>query len=270
MIKKEESEFVEQHHQDTIRNITAKLEKDPEILALMTSGSIAHGFQKPSSDVDIMMVISNEHFAKRYEEGKLTFFDTDSCTYEGGYVDGKYVTIDHMEIVADKGSEAARYAFEGATIIFSKVDGLDRIMERIVKYPIEKKASNIYRFFAQFEAYHWYTTEAIKHNNTYLLQHAITKYILFAGRLILAEAEVLYPYHKWFLKVLEKVESKPDRMMEHIELLLNEPTRENIELFYNMILAFKDWGIAPQTWPTQFMKDSELNWMDGFTPIADL
>jgi hypothetical protein len=47
MIKNEEGEFVEQHHQDTIRNVTAKLEKDPEILALMTSGSIAHGFQKP-------------------------------------------------------------------------------------------------------------------------------------------------------------------------------------------------------------------------------
>ncbi|MEX1030669.1 MAG: nucleotidyltransferase domain-containing protein [Paenibacillaceae bacterium] len=206
---------MDQHHQDAIRNITVKLEKDPDILALLIGGSIAHGFQKENSDVDIMMIVSNDYYAKRSEEGRITYYETESCTYEGGYVDGKYVTVDYMEQVARKGSEPARFAFEGTTIAFSTIDGLAQIIERIVRYPIEKQAENIVRFYSQFEAWHWYAQEAIKQKNTYLLQHSVTQFILFGGRLILAEAEVLYPYHKWFLKVLERLEDKPDSIMDN-------------------------------------------------------
>ncbi|MEX1030668.1 MAG: hypothetical protein WDZ91_11585 [Paenibacillaceae bacterium] len=52
--------------------------------------------------------------------------------------------------------------------------------------------------------------------------------------------------------------------------MLNEPTEEHLELFYSMIKGFRDWGVIPHSWPNQFMRDSELNWQDGFTPVADI
>lgn len=258
------------HHNDSIRNITDKLEKDPAVQALLIGGSIAHGFQKASSDVDIMIIVSNDEYANRLESGQIHYYETESCTYDGGYIDGKYLTVDFMEKVAIKGSEPARFAYEGVTIAFSRIDGLASIIDRITRYPADKKTDNIVKFYSQFEAWHWYSHEAIKHGNTYLLQHSITQFILFGGRLILAEAEVLYPYHKWFLEVLERVIDKPDLIMDNINALLNTPTEENIKQFHTSIKSFRDWGIDPHSWPNQFMKDSELNWMDGIIPVADI
>jgi hypothetical protein len=48
------------------------------------------------------------------------------------------------------------------------------------------------------------------------------------------------------------------------------PTTENVEALYEKVKTFHDWGQNPYTWPVQFMFDSELNWMDGRTPVDDL
>jgi predicted nucleotidyltransferase len=52
------------HHSQTIQNVTAYFQRDPEVQALLLSGSIAHGFQSPTSDVDIMIFVS-EAVSKR-------------------------------------------------------------------------------------------------------------------------------------------------------------------------------------------------------------
>jgi predicted nucleotidyltransferase len=204
------------HHEDSIHNILKILKSEEEVLGILLSGSIAHGFDTPVSDIDIMIIISEENYRKRAEEGKLTYYEKESCTYEEGYVDGKYISISFMEKVALIGSEPAKFAFDGAVILYSKIEGLEELLQKITKYPIEKKEENIKRFYAQFEAYKWYCNEAIKHENDYLLMHSISNMVLFGGRLILADNEVLYPYHKWFLKVLDNIENKPKDMMKII------------------------------------------------------
>jgi len=94
--------------------------------------------------------------------------------------------------------------------------------------------------------------------------------ILFSGRLILAHNELLYPYHKWFLRVLEGAADKPDGLLESIHLLNTAHTIENVETLYEKVKSFQPWIEGEFSWPTQFMFDSELNWMDGKTPVDDL
>ena len=197
------------HHSQTIQNVTEYFQRDPEVQALLLSGSIAHGFQSSTSDVDIMIFVSDEDHQKRYQSGQLHFFNMDLCTYEGGYVDGKYLSLSFVKQVLEKGSEPARFAFEGSRILLSRVPGFEEEVCRIPTYPIVEKAKRIKRFYAQFEAWHWYCGEALKQGNSYLLGTAVSKLILFAGRLILAHNEMLYPYHKWFLRVLENAPDKP-------------------------------------------------------------
>ena len=72
------------HHSQTIQNVKEYFQRDPEVQALLLSGSIAHGFQVPASDVDIMIFISEEDYQKHIQSGQLTFFNTDLCTYAGG------------------------------------------------------------------------------------------------------------------------------------------------------------------------------------------
>jgi predicted nucleotidyltransferase len=258
------------HHTQSIQNVTDYFQRDPEVLALLLGGSIAHGFETPTSDVDIMILVSDEDHKKRLETNRLHFFSLELCTYPGGYVDGKYTSPGFLEQVAHKGSEPARFAFSGSQILFSKVDGLAEQLRKATAYPCAGKADRIKRFYAQFEAWHWYSQESLRLKNDYLLGTSVSKFILFSGRLILAHNELLYPYHKWFLRVLEEAGDKPDRLIESIYQLNASPTIENIEALYEKVKTFQPWIEGEFSWPTQFMSDSEWNWMDEKTPVDDL
>jgi hypothetical protein len=185
-------------------------------------------------------------------------------------VDGKYLSLNFVRQVSEKGSEPARFAFEGSQVLFSRVAGFQEAVCNIAEYPVSEKMDRIRRFYAQFEAWHWYCGEALAKNNQYLLGTARSKLILFGGRLILAHNEMLYPYHKWFLKVLEGAKEKPSDLMDCIQALAEAPTAGTIETFYERIKTFQPWSDTPHSWPVQFLLDSELNWMDGKTPVDDL
>jgi len=258
------------HHIESIHRITDYFQRDPEVLALLLGGSIAHGFETPTSDIDIMIFVSEEDYKKRLAENRIHFFNRELTTYEGGYVDGKYSTQSFVKKVVENGSEPARFAFAGSKVLFNKIKGFEEDVRKAAEYPVANKAENIKRFYAQFEAWHWYCSEALRLNNQYLLGTSVSKFILFSGRLILAHNELLYPYHKWFLKVLEGAKEKPAGLLENIHSLNALSTTENIESLYELVKSFRTRIEGDFIWPTQFMLDSELNWLDGKTPVDDL
>lgn len=257
-----------QHHRETLDRIVKRYADDHEVLGVLLVGSIAHGFETPGSDVDIMLVLPDAAFAARERDGTLAFLDLESARYDGGYVDIKCTSFSQMERVRDQGSEPARFAFEGAVPVVTRDDRLEKLIADITRYPIEKKHENMKRFFAQLQAWKWYCGEALKHDNAYLLSTSVNNLILFGGRMILAENEVLYPYHKWFLRVLDGVTDKPADLMTLIDALLVHPQATDIERLFGAVSGFRAWPSV--SWSNQFMADSELNWITGHTPVADL
>jgi len=206
------------HHEQAIANVTGYFEREPGVLALVLGGSIAHGFATPVSDVDVMIVVSDDEYAQRSASGQVHFFNRELCAYPEGYVDGKYVGPGFLELARARGTEPARFAFQDARVLFSRVDGLPELVAEIARYPVAEKAARLERFYAQFVAWSWYVSEAIKHANPYLLSLSASKQALFGGRLILAHNERLYPYHKWFLRVLEQAPDKPAGLVAQIAL----------------------------------------------------
>ena len=188
------------HHSQSIQIVKEYFERDPEVQALLLSGSIAHGFESVTSDVDLMIFVSDKDYQKHVASGQITFFNTDLCTYEGGYVDGKYLSLNFVKQVLEKGSDPARFAFEGSQVLFSRVDGFAEEICKIAEYPVAEKAERIKRFYAQFEAWHWYCGEASRKENRYLLGTSVSKLILFGGRLILTHNECCTPITNGFLK----------------------------------------------------------------------
>lgn len=258
------------HHTESIQRVTEYFHQDPEVLALLLGGSIAHGFETETSDVDIMIFVSDEEYQRRLAGNQIHFFNTELTTYAGGYVDGKYSTRSFVQQVVERGSEPARFAFADSQILFSKLAGFEADIRKAAEYPKEKQAERIQRFYAQFEAWHWYCGEALQKGNQYLLGTSISKFILFSGRLILAHNELLYPYHKWFLRVLEEAQDKPADLLASINALNKNPLAENIDALYEKVRNFRPWIAGDFSWPTQFMFDSELNWRDSTTPVDDL
>ncbi|KAK4233603.1 hypothetical protein C8A03DRAFT_47888 [Achaetomium macrosporum] len=263
------------HHEQTIQNIKAHLEQDPRVQALILGGSIAHGFESAESDVDVLIVLSDEDYQTQLATGYYTYRNVEAAAYPGGYVDGKYTTLRFIREVADRGSEPWRYAFDGARVLFSRIPDLEAEIRRAATYPVGEKADRLKRFRAQFAAWHWYTTEARRKGNKYLLSVAVGKLILFGSRLILAHNEVLYPFHKWLLAVLAQVPKKPEGIMDIIERLNEDPSAQNVEAFFGMVKDFRNWDetMRPdgwERWGSQYAVDVELTWMNGNRAVDDL
>lgn len=261
---------MEKHHQEAIDKFVAIYKNDPTILAILLGGSLAHGFASPDADIDVCLLVDSEAFQKRKAANKLAFSLFDICTYEHGYVDCKVVDLALLSRIAQQGSDPARYAFKDTMILFSRVGNLEALLSEVTRYPTEQQVERRKRFVAQLLAWKWYYSEGLKKQNTYLVFLALQKLVLFASRIVLNENALLYPYHKWLLRVVGTAEKKPEGFLGKVDALFERHTLENVDCFCQEILAFI--GFTEQTvdWPNYFMKDSEQNWLEHEPPIDDL
>jgi len=46
---------------------------------------------------------------------------------------------------------------------------------------------------------------------------AVSNIVLYGGRALLAYNEMLFPFHKWFLRVLAEAEHKPEGILDLID-----------------------------------------------------
>jgi hypothetical protein len=244
-----------------IERTTELFRAQPEVLALFLGGSLAHGFATEASDVDVMIVVSDAEWARRSAEGRTTYFTRDLCAYEGGYVDGKYVSPGFLADVAARGSEPARFAFQDAQVLFARDEAVARLAAAIPRYPVAEKADRIARFAAQLEAWTWYAGEAFKKDDLWLVSTSVSRVCLFAGRMVLAHNELLFPFHKWFLRVLEGAREKPPEMVERIRALARAPSAADVTAFADEVRGFRAWESDRPRWPVLFMRDTELDWL---------
>jgi|CXWL01.1.fsa_nt_gi predicted nucleotidyltransferase len=257
-------------HAETVSNIVAHFANHEDVLAVLLTGSVAHGFSRENSDVDIAIIVGESDFQRRKSVRELTFYDTSLCSYPDGYVDGKYMDLGFIRDVAQRGSEPARFAFKDAKILSSKVDGLDELLSEASRYPHGQREANLLRFQAQFEAWYWYVQQAFQTQDRYLLQFATSKLALFGCRQVLAHNRMLFPFHKWLTRVVAQAPSRPDHFLSQMDSVLQSPTPESASDFFKSVNEFVPRMASEHHWSTHFILDSELNWVSGHTPVDDL
>lgn len=257
------------HHRRTIDRLTARFCDDPAFLALIIAGSVAKGLASDSSDVDFILVATDDEYRRRAAANQTHYYATDLSDYPGGYVDGKIVDRAFLREAAERGSEPARAAFVSAFVAYSHAPELPELLARIPVYPEHERQEKIRAFYAQLQVLKWYMTEADKRQDRYLAAHVAADAVLFGGRLILAHNRVLYPYHKWFMTELRRVPDQPPRLIEHAESLLAQPCQPTCDTFCNAVLDFAEWDAPPEGWPARFMHDTEWAWRRGRPAIAD-
>jgi Nucleotidyltransferase domain len=260
------------HHRQTIQRLVDEYQNDPRFRALIIGGSVAKGCARPDSDVDFLIVATDDEFKDRKARGDLFINRTDLCDGDypgGGYVDGKIISLSFLEALAEKGNEPSRAAFEGAFAAYSHIPGLDELIKNIPVYPEAEHDKRMRSFYCMAFMGRWLMNEATRHNNPYTITRAASQLALYAGRLILAHNRTLYPFHKWLMHALESVDKKPADLIKHIHALLKEPTPENADTVFEQVKAFVDLGITDLEAYTWFMTEVEWSWMSDSTPMED-
>lgn len=258
-----------EHHRRVVDQLRDRFIGDGNFQAMLVGGSIAKGWERDDSDVDIMLIAADEEYTRRQATNQMNYFDTQMCDYPGGYVDGKILDLRFLGDVAEKGSEPARSAFAGVEIVFSRIPGLEDLLRRITVYDESQYIPRVTSFFAQVQAYQWFISEAEKRGQKYLMLHAVSDIVLFGCRMILAYNRMLYPYHKWLLNAVQDAPQKPANFMSLVEALMNEPCKRNADAFVECVVSFTEWPRPAEGWPSRFMLDSELGWRRGVVDVSD-
>ena len=257
------------HHQRGIDNLLSAYENDPRFQALIIGGSVAKGCARNDSDVDFMIVATDEEFEKRQQKGDLFINRKDLTDYPGGFVDGKIIDLAYLNEVAEKGNEPTRAAFDGAFAAFSKLANLNSTIQTIVRYPEELRSEKLRTFYSMSFIQNWLMSEAERHDNLYTRSRAATQLALFAGRLILAYNRVFFPYHKWFYEYLGRCSEKPVEFISNMNVLLNEPNARNADNLFQSIKDFHDWGVPDIDAFLWFMEEVEWSWMSDKASLED-
>ena len=256
-------------HQRTIQRLTDHFQPDPCFLGMIIGGSVAKGWAVENSDVDFVLVATDEEFARRSASGQVLYYSKDFSDYEGGYVDGKIVDVAFLEEVADHGSEVARAAFVSTWLAYSHDARLDGLLKRLPVYPEAEREAKLKAFYSQVVVGNWFIGEAEKRHDQYLLMHAASEMALFGGRLMLAYNRMLYPYHKWFTHEVARAPEKPDHFMHLFNRLLDEPSVATAQAYTDAITAYHDWGVTLGETFVNFTKDREWNWRGQRAPLHD-
>jgi hypothetical protein len=260
--------YLQDHHLKVIERLKERFQNDPRYLALLVGGSLVKGWGGVNSDVDILLIATEEEYARRATTDDLGYYNTEICDYPGGYVDGKVINETFLQDVAQRGSEPARAAFINVQIAFSHLPHLDKLLKKIPVYQEDEREAKMRSFYCQLQAHRWFIGEAEKRQSVYLMARATSDMVFYAARLLLAYNHMLYPYHKWLMRALEDAPDKPADFFPLAEALLRNGTTTNAQALWECINSFRDWNI-PESWGVRFMHDSEWNWRDARAPLAD-
>jgi hypothetical protein len=261
--------YLQDHHKKVIERLTTLFQDDPRYPALIVGGSLVKGWGSMNSDVDIMLVATDEEYARCAANDNFWYYNAEICDYPGGYVDGKVINLQFLRDVADHGSEPARAAFTNVFLAYSHLPELADLLTTIPVYQEAEREEKIYAFYSQVQMQKWFIGEAEQKQARYLMAHATSEMVFYAARLLLAYNRILYPYHKWLMQALKEAPAKPDNFLALAEALLAEGNSANAQALWDCINSFHDWNIPFERGLARFTKDAELQWRDGRAPLAD-
>ena len=254
---------IEEHHARTIAKVTDLFRDNPAFPALIVGGSIVKGLARPDSDVDLILVATDEEYEKRRAAGQLQYFTRELCDYEGGYVDGKVVNLQFLKDAAERGSEPARSAFVDAYLGYSRIPGLKDLITRIAVYQESERRTKIESFLSQVMLLKWFVGEAEKRSQLYLMTQVVSNLVLFAGRIVLAHNRILFPAHKWFITLVEKAPEKPEGFVKMTEDVLRQPCQATADRLHDAVVNWQQWNWPFDRAVQRYMEDIEWTWRTG-------
>lgn len=191
------------HHEQSIRKMTEYFQKRGAI-ALILTGSVARGTERADSDLDGIVVVSEEEYKEREKTHTTTETIDGFCTYEGGYFDIKYMTKQYLRDLAERGSEPARNGFTKVKILFCNDEEIGNILPRIPVFQKKEKEEKLLSFYSDFWLNYHYFLKSCPIDG-YMKMHTISEIIYSIYRMILQENEILFDCNRRLEKQVESI-----------------------------------------------------------------
>jgi predicted nucleotidyltransferase len=243
--------YMYEHHEQSVKNMTAHFINDPEILGLYLVGSVATQTERPDSDIDGVAILSPEAFQRKRETTGTLEVIYGKCTYEGGYFDIHYHTREDLIRFAESGSEPMRNLFSCAQplIVRETHPDLPALVEKVPLFPKEDAEKRRFKFYCTFKQFHGYFWRACKPEG-FMRHHVANGMVFNLYRLILIENEILFPSMRKLEESVRLSPNKPDGIVSLCNRFMQTLTDEDCAALVDRYEAWtaydypKDWNVV--------------------------
>ena len=201
------------HHEESLKIMTEHYRNQEGVIAFIFGGSVAKGMERIDSDLDGMIVVSQEEFDERTKNSTLTEVIHGKCTYEAGYFDVKYITKDFLKVAAEKASEPTRNSFYKAKVMFSDDPEIEGLVERIATFQKGEKAEKMLSFYSDMMLSHGYYWKSCKVDG-YMKIRVASEIVYCIYRMILQENEILFPCNRRLEEYVDLCPDKPENIVQ--------------------------------------------------------
>jgi len=255
-----------QHHDAAIERFVARARLDPDMLAVVVDGSVASGLERPDSDVDLVVIVTDEAFRRSLDAGRLSYVD-DTAGYDHGYYDIKLATVGYLDRAADRGDDPVRAAFLHTKVAWSRIKGLEQQIDRISDVPDEQWDQRMASHIAQVRLHGGYfLNQAYQLSNQYLLQHAVVHLVGAGGRALLALNHRLFQGQKYLERLVSELDRKPSGYEAAAAEVLRNPNPATAKAYMTLLEEFYEWPLSSDTALSRFVLDTDLAWLFGTVP----
>ncbi|MGN6128317.1 MAG: nucleotidyltransferase domain-containing protein [Humibacter sp.] len=248
-------------HDDALARFVERCDADPEVLAVVVSGSLSRGEERADSDIDLYVVVTEERWERAHAEGRLMYVDHEGADYPGGYFDIKLATLDYLDEAADHGDDPVRDSFVHSRIAYSTVPDLQERIDRIRNVPEAQWDAHMASFLAQARLHgEYFLSQGIKRDDPLLTAHAAVHVATSACRALLARDHVLFAGPKYLLSTTASLPNVPDGFADAVRDLVTTPTEAAGRNVLDLLEAAHDWPLHEDNTLSVFVLDNELAW----------
>jgi hypothetical protein len=198
------------HHEQTIAAFTDHHAALPDTVGVVLVGSVARGDERPDSDVDVYLVITDDAYAAAGRAGAIAYVSHIGVAYEGGYVDVKLASPSYLRAAVEAGDDPTRASFDRAQVRFDRSGELPELLARMTELPGAAWSDRIYNYRAQLALYGGYfLRQAEERGDRFLLQHSAVHAGLAAGRCALAQHHRFFRGQKYLTRDVAELTELP-------------------------------------------------------------
>lgn len=255
------------HHEQAIAAFTESQAVHPDTVGVVVVGSVARGEERPDSDVDVYLVVTNEAYDSAARSGDIAFVSQIGVAYEGGYVDVKLASPRYLRAAADHGDDPTRASFDRCRVTFDRLGEVDGLVGRMASLPLARWAQRVRTYRAQLALYGGYFLgQADAHGDRFLLQHSAVHSALAAGRCALAQHRQLFRGQKYLAADLAGLSGLPGGFLEAWSAVVDEPSPAAARALISMIDTWLGDPLNGDEALSVFIAGNELGWFHGGTP----
>ena len=219
------------HHIESAQKLRKYFEGQEGVIAIVLDGSTVKGNARPDSDIDAIIVVTEEKYAELAAQNRLADVIPGHCTYEGGYFDIKYKTKAILRRAAEHASEPTRNAYVKAQVLCTTDAEIPALVAAIERYPEHTVADKIRCFCANLQLNRGYFLNIVPEDNSYMRAHLAQEIVYSVYRLILIENRALFPCNRRLEETVRACKKRPDNILELGRAFLQEITVERCEAF---------------------------------------